>query len=102
MEAGGRLSSVWARVASCYVCLIRLEAEMTREGEEVSEAAVPAVFSPPLYIKTIYIREGSTLQSSTLGHLFPPLQATATSLRKLQPSESWVYYTSARHTKNAT
>lgn len=54
------------------MCLIRLEAETTWEHEP--EAAVPAVLSTPLYIKAIYIQEGSKLQSSTLGHLFPPLQ----------------------------
>lgn len=54
------------------LCLIRPEAEMTWEHE--SEAAVPALLSTPLYIKAIYIQEGSKLQSSTLDHLFPPLQ----------------------------
>lgn len=93
MEAGGRSRWARARVASCSECLIRLEAEMTGEHEEESEAAVPAVLLPPLYRNTIYIQEGNTLQSSTLGHSCPPSQATATSLRKLQASESWVYYT---------
>lgn len=54
------------------MCLIRLRAEMTRELK--SEAAVPALLGTQLFIKAIYIQEGSKLQSSTLVHLFPPLQ----------------------------
>jgi hypothetical protein len=61
-------------------------------GQHQPEAALPVLLWTPLYIQGIYIQEGSKLQSSTLGHLFP----VATSSRKLQSSATEVYYTPSK------
>lgn len=67
---------------------------MTGEHEE-PEAPVPAVLSAPLYIKAIYIQERSKLQSSTQGHLFPPLQHHSENYSLQRPG---FITPSARHT----
>lgn len=74
------LSYGWSSLPA--MCLIELQAEIS---EQESEAAVPALLGTPLYIKAIYIQEGSKLQSSTLGSFIPFI---ATSPRKLQSSVS--------------
>lgn len=67
---------------------------MTGEHEEL-EAPVPAVLSTPLYIKAIYIHEGSKLQSSTQGHLSLPLQHHSENYSLRRPG---FITPSARHT----